>query len=489
MLAASEHNRFRSYSVEEGEAVPDEPEEEVNEAEVIAFNERLAKVSAEDVGFAMLRADFPDATREDFDDFAARHPRGLDGALSDIRHRKVQRRAEYQDEAPPKSHYVVHWRGDYRNRSPAALLIDDLYIPQTGLGVIAAPTQSFKSFVALEICIAVATGRLAFGTMKVNLTGTALYAAGEGARGIEDQRVLAYERAVSGAAEHGANFDLDAYPFGVIPGLPVAANQSDVSDFLAGVDAAVKARGQPLRVIVLDTLNKMMPGMDENAAGPMAAVLHAVAEALVHRYGCFAVIVHHFGKDKSKAERGSTALRAAADWSAAVEATKDKNADLYLADVEITKDKDGDGEGEHVYLRGTRIELGRPTSKRNHSLVFTAITESEHEALKAGAKPTGEEGPGWLWLPKLVGRVLRMGAFNTDALAIPTKELIARLKQLGDDRADSVAPSTLRHHLLGHAGAAELKCRLAVYVVPGSPAAGQWRWRFPDLGQEEGSDE
>jgi len=298
------------------------------------------------------------------------------------------------------SRYAVHWRGEYRNRAPAALLIEDLYLPQTGLGMIAAPSGSFKSFIAAELCMAVATGRPAFGTFKVSLTGTAIYAAGEGSRGIEDQRVLAYER------DAGQGFDLDAYPFGTVRGLPVAANQTDVDEFLAGIDAAVKAQGKPLRLVVLDTLNKMMPGMDENAAGTMSAVLHAVAEALVHRYGCLVLIVHHFGKDKSKGARGSTASVAALDWYAEIEAAKDRLSDLYLADLMIAKDKDGDGEGEHVYLRGRQVALGRNTPKRDHSLVFKAITESEHEALRAGVKSADPAGGDDMTLAARAGRAL-----------------------------------------------------------------------------------
>lgn len=65
-------------------------------------------------------------------------------------------------------------------------------------------------------------------------------------------------------------------------------------------------------VIIIDTLARATPGMDENAVLDMGIAIQA-ADALSKMTNGLVVLVHHTGKDASKGMRGSSSLSAAAD--------------------------------------------------------------------------------------------------------------------------------------------------------------------------------
>ena len=70
----------------------------------------------------------------------------------------------------------------------------------------------------------------------------------------------------------------------------------------------------PLRLLVVDTLARAMPGADENSAQETGAVI-AAADYLKEELRCTVALVHHEGKDGSRGARGTSALRGA--WDAA----------------------------------------------------------------------------------------------------------------------------------------------------------------------------
>ncbi len=75
-----------------------------------------------------------------------------------------------------------------------------------------------------------------------------------------------------------------------------------------------QAQGQadPLDLLFIDTLHTATVAADENSAQDMGKVLHACRWAAAE-LGCAIVLVHHTGKN-GVAERGSSALRGAADF-------------------------------------------------------------------------------------------------------------------------------------------------------------------------------
>jgi len=109
-------------------------------------------------------------------------------------------------------------------------------------------------------------------------------------------------------------------------------------------------------VIVIDTLNRAMPGADENGPSAMGAVLKACS-LISEASGGLTLLVHHVGKDAERGARGHSSLIAAVDASLMVvrsakgrfwEAKKVKDGldgtrgDFELEPVTLGVDADGD---------------------------------------------------------------------------------------------------------------------------------------------------
>jgi hypothetical protein len=86
-------------------------------------------------------------------------------------------------------------------------------------------------------------------------------------------------------------------------------------------------------LVIIDTLARTMVGGDENGTRDMGAFI-ANADQIRRATGATVLIVHHTGKDTSRGERGSSALRAAADTMIALD------ADNTLITVTCDKQKD-----------------------------------------------------------------------------------------------------------------------------------------------------
>ena len=108
--------------------------------------------------------------------------------------------------------------------------------------------------------------------------------------------------------------------YGMAPGVPFfivrrAVNFRDPAEVKA-LEAAIRDRigDMPLRLLVIDTLARAMPGADENSAQEVGAVI-AAADHLKDVFSCTVALVHHEGKDSGRGARGTSALRGA--WDAA----------------------------------------------------------------------------------------------------------------------------------------------------------------------------
>lgn len=167
-----------------------------------------------------------------------------------------------------------------------------LFYSESGVG---------KSFVALEWALGCASGVLDLGTLHQK--GAVAYIAAEGVGGIK-KRVRAWQldRAVAGL--NGIWFYRTAYDL---------LQEVVVSDLIR----ALSALPERPKLVVVDTFARCAPGADENAAQDMGVFVRRI-DLIRQVLGCAVLVVHHAGRDKSH-ERGSTALRAAADTVFALE--------------------------------------------------------------------------------------------------------------------------------------------------------------------------
>ena len=200
-------------------------------------------------------------------------------------------------------------------------------LPAHGLASVYGPSASGKSFLALDMAAAVASGRDWFG-YRVN-AAPVVYCALEGEAGFR-LRVAAWEQAHRCTLPAGLRLMLQSFRL---------TEPQDVQDLAAAVLTAGAGA-----VTILDTLNRAAPEADENASADMGRIL-AAAKELQRLTGGLVVVVHHTGKDATKGLRGHSSLFAALD--AAVEVARDGDRRLWR----VAKAKDGaDGDAHSFRL-------------------------------------------------------------------------------------------------------------------------------------------
>lgn len=194
-------------------------------------------------------------------------------------------------------------------------------LPAHGLASVYGPSASGKSFLALDMAAAVASGREWFGYRVKPVP--VVYCALEGESGFR-LRVAAWEQANGCTLPDGLRLVLQPFKL---------TEPQDVPDMAAAVLSAGAGA-----VTILDTLNRAAPEADENSSADMGGILEA-AKTLQRLTGGLVILVHHTGKDTTKGLRGHSSLFAALD--AAVEVTRDGDRRSWR----VAKAKDGaDGE-------------------------------------------------------------------------------------------------------------------------------------------------
>lgn len=199
-------------------------------------------------------------------------------------------------------------------------------LPADGLAALFGASGSGKSFLALDLCAAVAGGAEWF-ACRVR-TAPVVYVALEGEAGFS-QRVKAWQLHHDRALPNGLRFIMQALDL---------RNDEDVTEIAKAVTAAGAAAG----LLVIDTLNRAASGADENSVVDMGEII-AAAKRLQARLGGLVLLVHHSGKDATKGLRGHSSLHAALDSAIEVTRIDDRR------DWRIAKAKDGDDGKAHPF--------------------------------------------------------------------------------------------------------------------------------------------
>lgn len=213
---------------------------------------------------------------------------------------------------------------------PAEWLVRDV-LPLSELVVIFGPSQSGKTFLTLDILMAIAQGTDWFKNRTEK--GRVVYIAAESARGVK-KRIYAY-------AKHH-NVDLTQIEFDIIPDCP---------NLLDTVDAKLLANMiGPGRVAVIDTFARSMAGGSENDGQDVGRAISA-CQAIHEKTKALVILIHHTGHTQDRA-RGWSGLKAAVDTEISVEALGNRQ---HVAT--ITKQKDGDA-GTRYGFELEQIHLG-----------------------------------------------------------------------------------------------------------------------------------
>jgi hypothetical protein len=222
---------------------------------------------------------------------------------------------------------------------PARPWLVHLLLQMLSLIVIWGATGSGKTFFALDLAMAVARGLRWLG-LRVR-GGGVIYVAGEGHL---PDRVAAY-------VQHHGLRDEDLVRFRALSTnvnlLDPAADRVPLIEALK--IAAAEMGGVAL--VVLDTLNAMMVGGDENTSEDMGSMIVA-SRAIGAALSCSVAWVHHCGKDEARGLRGHSCLRAAVDTEISI---TDKGGGVRL--VTLEKQRDGES-GLELSFRLLPVDLG-----------------------------------------------------------------------------------------------------------------------------------
>ncbi|MCQ0986490.1 helicase RepA family protein [Jiella marina] len=293
-----------------------------------------------------------------------------------------------QGQATPSMIGEIEWFDDLTPSLTSQYIIKEL-LDRTAMSVIYGPSNSGKTFFALDLAYHVAIGRDWRGR-RVN-SGVVLYLAAEGGNGIAN-RIVALRQ-----SDRSTDVPLALRR----AGLDLLHPQADVQRVI-DLAASLESRGKVV-LIVIDTLSRVLAGGDENGPADMTAFVKNV-DRIRLATNTHIMVVHHTGKDTAKGARGHSSLRAATDTeieitldeagnrTATVQKQRDhRGGDAFgfaLSDVEIGVDQDGDP------VRTCIVVEAEASRARSLTVKQRTAMHALDDALEAhGERKTGNDWP------------------------------------------------------------------------------------------------
>lgn len=258
--------------------------------------------------------------------------------------------------AAPKTTLKLWSIDELQSREPPSWVIGGM-LPENAFACLYGESNTFKSFMALDMALAIAYGRDWHGqTVK---QGAVIYVIGEGQTAFAN-RVRVWREA------YGLQ-DVSAPFYAIME--PV---QFGVATDVARLTEAVKAVGVKPDWTWVDTLARNFGPGDPDRTQDMQGFV-AGCGAYQATIGGGLGVVHHAGKDPTKGARNSTVLKAAVD----VEMRAEREENSPVIRLHTTKQKDAE-QAPAVTLESRRIVAVDPrTGEEISSLVF-ALTEAKH---------------------------------------------------------------------------------------------------------------
>lgn len=215
--------------------------------------------------------------------------------------------------SPPEEPFPVRRIDEIQPQDSDKLwLIEDLWLRE-GVGMLGAPPKHYKTWLAAELALSVATGSPAFGCYTVREPGPVLFF------GAEDRLPLLRTRFEAIAQARG--IVLDHVPLYL---LDVTALSLNTQEHVRRLEATL-AQYRP-RLLILDPLVRIAT-LDENSAAEVSAVLGTLRQ-LQRRFQVAVLLVHHTrksaGSSPTQAFRGSGDFGAWSDSNLIIRSRKDE---------------------------------------------------------------------------------------------------------------------------------------------------------------------
>jgi hypothetical protein len=238
---------------------------------------------------------------------------------------------------------------------PPPMLIKGI-LPETGLAFIGGQSGAGKTFVAVDMSVALSSRGATFFGRSVKKRVGVLFVAAEG-RGMLASRIKAARR-------HRGVPEEEKLPIAWFADAPILKRDDDFRKFQALVRLTAqdmkKIFDVPLGVVIVDTLAATFNLDDEDDNSEAARVLRQL-RAVGDAVEALIVPIHHFGKSESTGLRGGSAWRAGPDVVISVLATRDTaSGEVKDRRIAISKARDGEeGPLSGFSLRWMELGLDR----------------------------------------------------------------------------------------------------------------------------------
>jgi hypothetical protein len=255
-------------------------------------------------------------------------------------------------------------------------LVQGLLPMGPALGVTYGPPKSLKSFLLIHVGLHIADNRPYCG--RAVQGGAVVYVTSEGIRGVR-RRLIAARRAMG--------IEGRKVPFALVPTMPnLGAGEADRAALQQAISDVMRSIEVPLRMIVIDTMRRAMPGKSENKQEDVSIVIDN-CEALARAFNCLVVLVHHSPRSNDERGSGSNAIDAAADVMWSVIRPDDSRRS---ATATVARYKDGE-EGDAWTFELCRAELG--TDREGNLIVSCSVDVTAEPERKIAATKSSPLSP------------------------------------------------------------------------------------------------
>jgi len=276
---------------------------------------------------------------------------------------------------PTKTIKIESW--DTIQDEPVEWLIDGV-IPKGSFTALYGPPGSFKSFIALDIAEAIATGRTWMGR-PVKQTGAVLYLAGEGFGGI-GARIKACK--LHHQTQDGAPIYIVRHQ------LNLRSSAEDFNALMMAVVTLVEQTGMEFSLAIVDTLARAFGGGNENSSEDMGAFITAMGK-VQEFLNCALMVLHHSGKDAAKGLRGHSSLLGAVDTELELLRFDEQMKGV----LTISKQKDG-ADNERFGFEMVEVEIRPAGLGLSDPVVSLAVKASDSAVNEMSKKTKNNAGKG-----------------------------------------------------------------------------------------------
>jgi AAA domain/Bifunctional DNA primase/polymerase, N-terminal len=231
-------------------------------------------------------------------------------------------------------------------------------IPQQGVGFFYGPPATLKTFLAMNVGLTVACALPDWWGYPIQRSGAVIYICSEG-MGSFKFRLMAWEK------HHGIN--ADKAPFYLIKETINFMRKEDIGKLVATVQAIKDVIQQPIALVVVDTVSRVLPGAKENQQEDMTRFIGG-CDAVRSKFECAVIGLHH--TNKLGDIRGSTVLPGAGDFVVEVKRDRAEMKGSFVA----AKIRDAD-DGWEQFFTVNEVKLGALGAQT--SLVLVPVNKAQ----------------------------------------------------------------------------------------------------------------